>query len=112
MPFTSPAASGMTEANVRSHGKPTMEDAEALANPNRAPSVDLVAPISEKLAKVVYGNENTNVNIMGATPEITQIISYPLAEGEFISEDDVKRGANVAVLGSKTATTSLIPKTL
>jgi putative ABC transport system permease protein len=85
-------------------GSLTLEDAEALANSNRIPSVDLVAPISEKLSKVIYGNENRNVNIMGATPEITQIISYPLAAGDFISELDVKRGANVAVLGSKTAT--------
>jgi putative ABC transport system permease protein len=97
-------AGGMGSEMTGATGSLTMEDAQALANSNRIPSVDLVAPISEKLSKVVYGNENRNVNIMGATPEITQIISYPLAEGDFISELDVKRGANVAVLGSKTAT--------
>jgi len=98
------SASTMTQGMSGATGSLTMEDAEALANSNRIPSVDLVAPISEKLSKVVYGNENKNVDIMGATPEIMQIISYPLAAGDSISELDVKRGANVAVIGSQTAT--------
>ena len=84
-------------------GSLTMEDAEAVADSNKTPSVDLVAPMSEKMVKVIYGNENRNVTIMGATPEITQIISYPLSTGDFITDLDVKRGANVAVLGSQTA---------
>jgi putative ABC transport system permease protein len=98
------SSSNMTQGISGATGSLTLEDAEALANPNRAPSVDLVAPISEKMSKVVYGNENKSVDIMGATPDIMQIISYPLAAGDSISELDVKRSANVAVLGSKTAT--------
>ena len=98
------SASSMTQGMSGATGSLTLEDAEALANPNRTPSVALVAPMTEKMTKVVYGNENSNVDIMGATPDIAQIISYPVAEGEFISEQDVKRGARVAVLGSKTAT--------
>jgi putative ABC transport system permease protein len=98
------SASSMTQGMSGTTGSLTLEDAEAIANPNRTPSVALVAPMTEKLAKVVYENENSNVDIMGATPDIAQIISYPVAEGDFISEQDVKRGARVAVLGSKTAT--------
>jgi putative ABC transport system permease protein len=98
------SASSMTQGMSGATGSLTLEDAEALANPNRAPSIELVAPISEKMAKVIYGNENSNVDIMGATPDIAQIISYPVAQGEFISAEDVKRGANVAVIGDKTAT--------
>jgi len=98
------SASTMTQGMSGATGSLTLEDAEALANPNKAPSIELVAPISEKMTKVVYGNENSNVDIMGATPEIAQIISYPVAKGEFISEEDVKRGARVAVIGDKTAT--------
>jgi putative ABC transport system permease protein len=98
------SASSMTQGISGATGSLTLEDAEAIANPNRAPSVALVAPMTEKLTKVIYENENSNVDIMGATPDIAQIISYPVAEGEFISEQDVKRGARVAVIGSKTAT--------
>jgi len=98
------SASSMTQGMSGATGSITLEDAEALANPNRAPSVAMVAPMTEKLAKVVYENENSTVDIMGATPDIAQVISYPVAEGEFISEQDIKRGARVAVLGSKTTT--------
>ena len=98
------SASSMTQGISAATGSITLEDAEALANPNRAPSVAMVAPMTEKLTKVVYENENSTVDVMGATPDIAQVISYPVAEGEFISEQDVRRGARVAVLGSKTAT--------
>src|SRR4030042_1823054 len=76
------SAGTMTQGMSGTTGNLTIEDAEALANPNRAPSVDLVAPISEKMAKVVYGQENSNVDIMGATPDIQDIISYAVAAGE------------------------------
>jgi len=98
------SASSMTQSISGATGSITLEDAEAMANPNRAPSVALVAPMTEKLAKVVYENENSLVDIIGATPDIAQVISYPVEAGEFISEQDVRRGARVAVLGSKTTT--------
>jgi putative ABC transport system permease protein len=98
------SATSMTAGISGATGSITLEDAEAMANPNRAPSVALVAPMTEKLAKVVYENENSLVDVMGATPDIAKVISYPVEIGEFISEQDVRRGARVAVLGSKTAT--------
>ena len=97
------SATSMTAGLGGATGSLTIEDAEALANPNRAPSIDVVAPMIEKMGKVIYGNENRTVDIIGVTPEIAQAISYPVAEGEFISEDDVRRRTDVALLGSKTA---------
>lgn len=79
----------------------TMEDAEALADPNKAPSVSVVAPFAEKMSMVSYGNENKTATIMGVTPEIRDVIEYPLAAGDFISEQDIRRVTNVAVLGHK-----------
>ena len=84
-------------------GSLTLEDAEALANPNRAPSVASVAPISSTMGKVTYGNENVVVEITGVTPEVADILGYPIAEGEFISERHVRQRADVAVLGHRTA---------
>lgn len=80
----------------------TVEDAEALADPNKAPSVSVVAPFTEKMAMVSYGNENKSVSLMGVTPDIRNVMDYPLAAGEFISEQDIRKVTNVAVLGSKT----------
>ncbi len=79
----------------------TMEDAEALADPNKAPSVSVVAPFTEKMSLVSYGNQSKTVSIMGVTPEIRDVIDYPLATGDFISEQDIRRVNNVAVLGYK-----------
>jgi len=97
------SATSMTAGLGGATGSLTIEDAEALANPDRAASIDVVAPMIEKMGKVIHGNENRTVDIIGVTPEIAQAISYPVAEGEFISEDDVRRRTDVALLGSKTS---------
>lgn len=83
--------------------KLTVEDAEALTNVNRAPSVAVVAPVTETRANVVYGNEKHILEISGVTPEVGHIASYPIAEGEFIGAEDVSRRTSVAVLGSDAA---------
>jgi putative ABC transport system permease protein len=97
------SATSMTQGLAGATGSLTLEDAEALRDPERAPSVDLVAPMIEKMVRVIYGNENSTVDVMGTAPEIAQIIDYPVAMGRFITEQDVSRNANVAVLGNKTA---------
>ena len=84
-------------------GSLTLEDAEALADPKKAPSIDVVAAMIEKMSKVSYGNENKSVDVMGTTPEIRDVMDYPLAAGNFISESDVRRKTSVAVLGGITA---------
>ncbi|MBL7208821.1 MAG: ABC transporter permease [Dehalococcoidia bacterium] len=83
--------------------KLTVEDAEALTNVNRAPSIAVVAPVTETRANVVYGNEKHILEISGVTPEIAHIANYPMAEGDFIAAEDVSRRTSVAVLGSDAA---------
>lgn len=81
----------------------TIEDAEALNDPNHAPSIGAVAPLIEKMAKVSYGNEKKTTDIIGTTPDILKMTTYPVAAGDFISEADVRRATNVAVLGHQVA---------
>jgi putative ABC transport system permease protein len=85
-------------------GSLTMEDAEAIADPNRAPSVDVVAPMVEKMSRVVYGNHNKTSDLIGVTPEIQNVLDYPVENGRFISDHDQSRRSSVAVLGSRVAT--------
>jgi putative ABC transport system permease protein len=80
----------------------TVEDAEALTDTNKAPSVAVVAPFAEKMTTVAYENKDKNVDVMGITPDIRNVLEYTLDRGEFISEQDVKKATNVAVLGHKT----------
>jgi putative ABC transport system permease protein len=84
-------------------GNLTIEDAEALADKERAPAIKLVAPTMNRSVLVQYGNEKVNISCTGVTPEIAAVRNYPVAEGFFISDMDVKRRASVAVLGYQTA---------
>jgi putative ABC transport system permease protein len=84
-------------------GSLTVEDAEALLDPYRAPSIEAVAPLIEKMAKVSYENETVTTDVTGVTPDILKMTSYPISSGDFISEADLRRRESVVVLGYQTA---------
>lgn len=95
---TTQALQEMTGAS----GSLTLEDAEALIDTNRAPAIATVAPIIQKTSNVAFGNVTSTITIVGATPEAQRVLNYPIAEGNFISDYDLKVKANVVVLGSQT----------
>jgi len=78
----------------------TLEDAEAIASPASVPSVALVAPEVSTFAQVVAGSENTNTRIIGVSPEYEEVRNYAVAEGEFITEQNVQARSMVCILGS------------
>jgi putative ABC transport system permease protein len=80
--------------------KLTMEDAIALENSSRLPSVALVSPMVEKMSTVTYANEKVSTDVMGVVPNIRSIIDYPIESGFYISDDDIISGSSVAVLGA------------
>jgi len=80
--------------------KLTMEDAEALENSSRLPSVALVSPMTEKMSTVTYANEKVITDVMGVVPNIRNIIDYPVERGLYITDEHVITGASVAVLGA------------
>ena len=82
-------------------GSLTLEDAEALADPNRAPSIEAVAPMIVKMGNVSFGTEDTITDITGITPDILTMTSYPIDSGRFITVEDLRRRTNVAVLGNQ-----------
>ena len=83
----------------------TLEDAEALVDASLAPSVAAVAPQVQTFAQVVAGRQNSNNQILGVTPEYEYVRNFPLAEGVFITETDVRNKSMVVVLGSNVAET-------
>jgi putative ABC transport system permease protein len=79
----------------------TLEDAYALRN-----EVDGVAYMSPEVrgnAQLVAGNLNWNASIMGVSQEYLDLRAWPLAEGDFFTEQDIKSTARSAVLGQTTA---------
>lgn len=83
----------------------TLEDAEALLDSSLAPAVKAVAPQVQTFAQIIVGKQNTYTQIMGVTPEYQSVRNYTVAEGTFITVNDVKNKTMVAVLGSDVAAT-------
>jgi len=80
--------------------KLTMEDAEALENSSRLPSVALVSPMTEKMSTVTYANEKVITDVMGVVPNIRNIIDYPVERGLYITDEHVITGASEPVQGA------------
>lgn len=83
----------------------TLEDANALMDPERAPSVVAVSPQVNTTAPAVAGGLNTTTFIRGVTSEYAQMRNYSLLEGDFITPQQVESTARVAVLGNQVALT-------
>ena len=77
----------------------TLDDAKEIAN--RVPSVVAVAPTIENYVEIATGDESTVAFVEATTPEFEQVVNYPTAQGQFISERDVASRDMVVVLGSK-----------
>ncbi|GAB1538075.1 ABC transporter permease [Scytonema sp. NUACC21] len=78
-----------------------LEDAEAIAS--QVPTVAGVAPELNRRYVVIYGNKNTNVNIIGTTPSFPEVRDFNTAKGRFFTEIDMKRNNQVTVLGAEIA---------
>ncbi|NOY97623.1 MAG: FtsX-like permease family protein [Chloroflexi bacterium] len=95
--------SGDMQGDVRNPKPLTLSDAQAIADPFAAPSVEAVAPLLEGNGKVTYGGEQTTTTIVGATPEYFGVRNYGLIEGDYITEEHLLGRASVALLGPDTA---------
>jgi putative ABC transport system permease protein len=89
--------------DVRNPKPITLQDAEAIADPFQAPSVNAVAPVIQGSGKVTYGRESTTTSIYGVTPEYGRVRNYNVSEGEFISQQNMLGQASVVLLGSDVA---------
>jgi putative ABC transport system permease protein len=101
--YVSPGS--VNEGGVRtaggSAGTLTQEDANALEG---LPGVVAVAPQVEGRAQVVYMGNNANVRLVGTTPDYQTMSNLTLADGSFITQDNVVAHSPVVVLGNGVAT--------
>ena len=75
----------------------TVEDAEAIAR--ECSAVKLISPGVGGNVQVVYGDQNWFTELNGVDVPFMTIRNWPMASGIFFNEEDVRRAANVAVLG-------------
>jgi len=81
----------------------TLDDSEAIADPMNVPSAIAVAPQYGRGSQIIFGDANTNVEVVGTTPEYLDVFGLSVAMGRFLDERDVDRRSTVAVLGSQVA---------
>jgi putative ABC transport system permease protein len=105
--FISPGATQQAGVRQAQGTQPTLtlEDANALANPDDLPMITAVAPEVNGFGQVVAGASNVNTRILGVTPAYQDVRKYEVAEGEFISEQNVQARSLVVILGSNVAQT-------
>jgi putative ABC transport system permease protein len=77
----------------------TLVLADAVAIEQQVPSVTGVAPEASSRQLVTFRNRNANVNVVGTAPGFLTVRSFEMANGRFLSDLDVTRNAQVAVLG-------------
>jgi putative ABC transport system permease protein len=78
----------------------TRADAAAVGD---LPDVVTVAPSVRTSAQVRYRGTNWGTTIEGVTPEYIEVRNWPLADGEFFTEQQVLGAAHVCVLGQTVA---------
>ncbi|MDB9373977.1 ABC transporter permease [Nodularia sphaerocarpa] len=77
------------------------EDAQAIAN--QVPTVAAVTGELNSRQVVTFGNQNSNVNIIGTTPAFLTVRDFETATGRFFTDVDMRRNNQVVVLGADLA---------
>ncbi len=82
----------------------TYEDALAIKNSSQITTVKNVSPEFSRRAQVTAGRNNTNTQVLGATPAYAEVRKLNIASGVFITDRDVESMSKVAVLGPQVVT--------
>jgi putative ABC transport system permease protein len=78
-----------------------VDDARAIAE--QVPAVAAVAPEFNDRNLVVYRNRSANVSVVGTSESFLQVRSFEMAQGRFISDQDLDSRRLVTVLGASLA---------
>jgi len=77
----------------------TLVSSDVAAILSEAPAVANAAPVSSASTQLVFGNQNWATTVTGTEPQYFDIRDWALSQGDTFSQDDVRRAANVAVIG-------------
>ncbi len=75
-----------------------LKDSEAIMN--QVPSVKRVAPQISSNEVVQYKSKSFSSSIVGVTPDFLQVRSFDIANGRFITDEDLKSSRNISIIGS------------
>ena len=86
----------------------TVDDLDAIKR--EVPSVSMVTPSVNARSQLVAGNMNWNTNVTGVSEQYPDIRKWPVANGSFFTDADVRTAARVIVIG-QTLADNLYPGT-
>lgn len=95
----SPGSINSGGVRTGSGGRTTLTPADALAMVLECDAVNVVTPMTQNGAQLVYQNQNWATQVTGANPDFLQVRNWPLARGRFLVNDDVKVAGKVCVVG-------------
>ncbi len=79
----------------------TLDDAKAIAG-SQVTSVQAVSPELSRRSQITTGSTNSNTQVIGVTPTYPTVHNVTLADGTFITQQEVDGMAKVAVIGPTT----------
>jgi putative ABC transport system permease protein len=85
-----------------------LTDDDANAIKANCPAIQWVSPVVRAGAQVVAGNQNWATSVQGYSPDFPYIRSWPIEEGAFFTDQDVRGATKVCVLG-QTVVDNLFP---
>jgi len=81
----------------------TLEDADWIGDPRNCPSLHGVAPEVSSFDVIKYFSRNSEVTVLGTNEDYAPMFNYRVAEGRFLSRDDISAHQKVVVLGYQVA---------
>ncbi len=98
-----PASQQVGGVRVGAGSVTTLTEEDAAAITRDCPAVALLSPGTRALCQVIEGNLNWYTVIEGAGADYMEIRKWGVEYGEFFTEQDVKGGSKVCVLGKSVA---------
>ena len=95
---------GFVQGGAGSATTLTEEDATAIATSPTITTVANVSPEFQRRAQSTAGRNNTNTQVVGATPAYALVHKVSISTGAFISQRDVDGQTKVAVIGPQVVT--------
>ncbi len=80
----------------------TLDDAKAIASSSEITTIQNVSPEFSRRSQVTTGSTNTNTQIIGVTPTYAIVHNVSVADGTFITQQQVDSMARLAVIGPTT----------
>jgi putative ABC transport system permease protein len=102
--FITPGATSTGGVRAQAGTAPTLtsEDASSIIDSGAVPGAVAVAPEAGNGGQVVANGQNTFTRLNGVTPDFLEVRNFKLADGEFITQEQLTTRSLVAVLGATT----------